>query len=102
MANVRDQILQAIGVKFPGCPILTPAQALQFTPGFDARDPENAAAQRIARGSFPFPLIKLGRRHGVLAADIAATLAQLAHAAESDEEAKRGPGRPRKFAGSAP
>lgn len=100
MASIREQILQAIAVKFPGCPILTPAQALQFTPGFEARDPENAAAQRITRGSFPFPLIKLGRRHAVLATDIAATLAQLAHAQEH-EEPTRSRGRPRKLTGGA-
>lgn len=102
MADVQTQVLQSIAVRFPGVPVLTPGQALQCTPGFEARDPENAAAQRINRGSFPFPLIKLGHRYGVLPTEIAATLARLAHAAEPDTHEKRGPGRPRKFTVIAP
>lgn len=101
MADIQDQLLRTIGVRHPGVLVLTPAQALEFTAGFSANDPDSAAAQRIARGTYPFPLIKQGRRWGVLVTDLAASLAQLAHAAEP-EEPKRGPGRPRKFAGSAP
>ena len=47
-------------------------------------------------------VLDLGCGPGVLAADIAATLAQLAHTTEPEEPATRGPGRPRKTAGGAP
>lgn len=100
MANLPEEILRIIGVRYPGVVVLTPAEALVFDRRFHARNPDDAAAQRIARGTYPFPLVKRGRNWGVLVTDLANALAELSQT-RPNEQPKRGPGRPRTRAGGA-
>lgn len=97
-------ILDQLAARFPGRAAVTPGEALLALPGSAQRDPESAAAQRIGRGTFPFPFRKIGGKNTVLVVDIAAVMAGGAPVAEAAAQlpARRRPGRPRKVAGGAP
>lgn len=106
----RDAILRGLAAAHPA--ILTPGVPLAML-GAAAGDLEDAAAQRLKRGTYPYPTISMGGRRVVLLVDVAATLAAApttggaytpppAAVAVQDAPApaeapvKRGPGRPRK------
>lgn len=97
-------VLAQLESRFGGRPSLTPGEALSALPGASQADPDNAATQRIGRGSFPFPFRRIAGRNVVLLVDVASVLAGevLPSVAEAPTKFGRRPGRPRKAAGGAP
>ena len=68
MPSLVEQALQA---KFPGRVYVSPGEALSLVPGATPRHAENAAYQRILRGTYPFPTRLVGGRRVVSILDIA-------------------------------
>lgn len=68
MPSLVEQALQA---KVPGRLYVSPGEALSLVPGGTPRHAENAAYQRILRGTFPFPTRLVGGRRVVSILDIA-------------------------------
>jgi hypothetical protein len=89
--------------------VVTLGEALLALPGRPAENPENAAALQLAKGTYPYPVTRMGTRAVVLVVDIAAALLR-ASARSSDGSAPTRPepsrqpagarrrGRPRKVA----
>lgn len=73
MPSLVDQALQ---VRFPGKIYLSPGEALSLVPGEAPIHPENAAYQRILRGTFPFPTRMVGGRRVVSILDVARSLTE--------------------------
>ncbi len=83
--------------------VLAVGEALLLAPGAAPQHPADAARQRIAAGTYPWPRRRLpgAASECVLLADIAAVLAGLVGEAGGSEDAApapRRPGRPRKNA----
>lgn len=85
---------QAIASAFPGRLYLSPGEALRLVPGTTPSHPENAAYQRILRGTFPFPTRLVGGRRVVSVLDIARSLTE----DPTPPLTSRRRGRPRKIA----
>jgi hypothetical protein len=88
---------QALQSAFPGRLYLSPGEALSLVPGAPPSHPENAAYQRILRGTFPFPTRLVGGRRVVSIWDIARSVTD-----EMAPPASQRRGRPRKIAGGVP
>ena len=69
------------------------------------KNPKRAATESISRGEFPLPTLKINGRRYVRLVDLAQLIDSGIDNAvdnQSIRPARRGPGRPRKFAGGAP
>lgn len=95
MPTLVEQALQA---RFPGRVYVSPGEALSLVPGGAPRHVENAAYQRILRGTFPFPTRMVGGRRVVSVLDIARSVADDA----GTPPTPRRSGRRRKTAAIAP
>jgi len=89
---------QALQSAFPGRLYLSPGEALSLVPGTTPSHPENAAYQRILRGTFPFPTRLVGGRRVVSVLDIARSVTDDAVTPPTPRRS----GRRRKIAAIAP
>lgn len=79
--------------------VVTPGEALQALPGPLPQNPEHAAACQRAKGTYPYPVTRMGTRAVVLVVDIAAALLR-ASAKSSDDSAPTPPNPSRRPAGT--
>jgi hypothetical protein len=69
------EILKQLQCQYPGVVAITPAAALTAAGVPPSKNPANQANQALARGAFPFPVVKMGNRNRVLLMDMARVLA---------------------------
>jgi hypothetical protein len=102
-------VLHPLQRQFGDRAVVSLGEGLSALPGPLPKNPENAAALQLAKGTYPYPVTRMGTRAVVLVVDIAAALLR-ASARSSDDSAptraepSRRPagaprrGRPRKLA----